>query len=193
VPEPLTQRGIKIAGENPMILLYRPDSDDLVVLASMWTARWSPVGSGRALLIWADPDGSGLGAEAPTGIYTDNPKLGAYVWEHFYRDYDTIRGRGIETGPPVPARFVEVAGGDRFHRITCVAATTTIELEWRDVLDTFQVMTRLTGFETSAVARPCAAAEVRVNGVAARGEIHQPEGWFGSSAALAFAETWREI
>jgi len=27
----------------------------------------------------------------------------------------------------------------------------------------------------------------------ARGEIHQPEGWFGSSAALAFAETWREI
>jgi hypothetical protein len=32
-----------------------------------------------------------------------------------------------------------------------------------------------------------------VNGVAARGEIHQPEGWFGSSAALAFAETWREI
>jgi len=190
--EPIAQHGIKIAGENPMIVLYRPGSDDIVVLASMWTARYSPVGAGRALLIWADPDESGLGSATPTGIYTDNPELADYVWEHFYRDYDTIRGRGIETGPAVPARFVEVSGGDQFHRITCVAATTTIELEWRDVLDCFLVTTQLTGFETSVVACPCAAADVRVNGVAARGEIHQPEGWFGSSAALAFAETWRE-
>jgi hypothetical protein len=159
----------------------------------MWTARYSPVGSGHALLIWADPAGSGLGAQAPVGIYTDNPELAAYVWEHFYRDYETIRGRGIETQPPVRARFVEVSGGDQFHRFTCVSALSTIELEWRNVLDCFQVTTELTGFETSAVACPCAAAEVRVNGVAARGEIHQPEGWFGSSAALAFAETWREI
>jgi hypothetical protein len=176
-----------------MTVLYRAGSDDIVVLVSMWTARYSPVGSGRALLIRADPGESGLGPVAPIGSYTDDPELAKDVWEHFYRDYDTIRGRGIETGPPVPARFVEVSGGDRFHRITCVAATTTIELEWRDVLDCFQVTTRLTGFETSAVACPCAAAEVRVNGVAAHGEVHQPEGWFGSSAALAFAETWREI
>jgi hypothetical protein len=193
VHEVSTQRGIKIAGENPMIVLYRPGSDDLVVLVSMWTARYSPVGAGRALLIWADPSASGLGSDAPVGIYTDNPELAAYVWEHFYRDYDTIRGRGIETRPPVPARFAEVSGGDRFYRISCVAAGTTIELEWRDVLDCFQVTTQLTGFETSAVACPCAGAEVRVNGVAARGEVHQPEGWFGSSAALAFAETWREV
>jgi hypothetical protein len=193
VVEPITQRGIKIAGENPMIILYRPGNQDITVLVSMWTARYSPVGAGHALLIWADPDESGLGSDAPTGIYTDNPELARYVWEHFYRDYDTIKGRGIETGPPVPARFTEVLGGDRFYRISCVAAGTTIELEWQQVLDWFQVMTRLTGFETSAVAGPCRSAEVRVNGVAARGEVHQPEGWFGSSAALAFAETWREI
>ncbi|HEY8457434.1 MAG TPA: hypothetical protein VIL34_17710 [Actinopolymorphaceae bacterium] len=191
--EPIVQRGIKIAGENPMIILYRPNSDDIVVLVSMWTARWSPVGPGHALLIWADREGSGLGSDAPVGIYTDNPELATYVWDHFYRDYDTIRGRGIEDGPPIPAQFVEAPGGDRFHRISCITSTTTIELEWRDVLDCFQVMTHLTGFETSVVACPCAAAEVRVNGVAARGEIHQPEGWFGSSAALAFAETWREV
>jgi hypothetical protein len=189
--EVVNQRGIAIAGENPMIVQYRPDSDDIVVLVSMWTAQWSPVGQGRALLIWTDPDETGLGAAAPVGMFTDNPELTQYVWEHFYRDYDTIRGRGIETAPPVPARFTEVSGGVSFHRITCVAADTTIELEWRDVLDTFQVTTQLTGFETSVVACPCAAAEVRVNGVAASGEIHQPEGWFGSSAMLAFAETWR--
>jgi hypothetical protein len=192
VPEPVVRQGIKIAGENPMIVLYRSGSDEIVVLASMWTARYSPVGSGRALLIWADPRESGLGPAAPTGIYTDNPELAGFVWEHFYRDYDTIRGRGIEARPPVPARFVEVSGGDQFHRISCVAATTTIELEWREVLDRFQVTTQLSGFETSVVACPCAAADVRVDGAVARGEVHQPEGWFGSSAALAFAETWRE-
>ncbi|MGH3481262.1 MAG: hypothetical protein ACRDQD_31145, partial [Nocardioidaceae bacterium] len=162
MPEPIAQHGIKIAGENPMIVLYRAGSDDIVVLVSMWTARYSPVGSGRALLIWADPSESGLGSGAPIGIYTDNPELAEYVWEHFYRDYDTIRGRGIEDGAPVPARFVEVSGGDRFHRISCVAATTTIELEWREVLDCFQVTTQLTGFETSVVACPCAAGDVRV-------------------------------
>lgn len=144
-------------------------------------------------MIWADQEGSGLGSAAPVGIDTDNAELAQYVWENVYRDYDTIRGRGIETSPPIPARFIEVSGGDRFHRISCVAASTTIELEWREVLDCCQVTTRLTGFETSVVACPCAAAEVRVNGVTARGEIHRPEGWFGSSAVLAFAETWREI
>src|ERR687894_3174365 len=60
VPEPIAQHGIKIAGENPMIILYRPGSDDIVVLVSMWTARYSPVGSGRALLIWADPGDGGI-------------------------------------------------------------------------------------------------------------------------------------
>jgi hypothetical protein len=29
--------------------------------------------------------------------------------------------------------------------------------------------------------------------ICSRGEVHQPEGWFGSSAMLAFAETWREV
>ena len=42
MPEPVTLHGIKVAGENPMIILYRPDSDDIVVMASMWTARYSP-------------------------------------------------------------------------------------------------------------------------------------------------------
>src|SRR3712207_6252918 len=147
-----------------MIILYRPGSDDIVVLVSMWTARYSPVGSGRALLIWADPGESGLGSGAPIGIYTDNPELAEYVWEHFYRDYDTIRGRGIETGPPVPARFVEVSGGDRFHRISCVAATTTIELAWREFVVCFPVATPLTRFAASDVLLPCAPADVFVYG-----------------------------
>jgi hypothetical protein len=192
--EPIVKRGIKITGENPMIVLYREGTeDDVVALVSMWTATYSPAGIGRALLIWVDPEYSGLGADAPVGIYTDNAALADYVWQNFYRDYERIRGRGIETDPPIPALFTETSGGDRFHRITCAAGPTMIELEWRDVLDCKQVITYPPGFECSVVVCPCAHGEIRVNGVAARGEVHQPEEWAGSSAALAFAETWREI
>jgi hypothetical protein len=106
---------------------------DSAILARRLGSRTADLGRSRRV---------GLGSGAPIGIYTDNPELAEYAWEHFHRDCDTIRGRGIETGPPVPARFVEVCGGDRFHRI-CVAATTTIELEWREVLDCFQVATHL--------------------------------------------------
>jgi hypothetical protein len=191
--EPVTQRGIKIVGENPMIVLYRPGSDEMIALVSVWTAAWSPVGTGHALLIWLDPEQSGLGEAAPVGIYTDNAELADYVWENFYRDYDPIRGRGIESGPPVPAQFTQLSAGEQFHRITCLAGRKVIELEWRDFLDTIQVTTYPTGFECSVVARPSATAEIRVDGVAALGEVRHPMGWFGSSAMLAFAETWREI
>ncbi len=191
--EPVVQHGIKIAGENPMIVLYPPEGEEMVALVSVWTATYSPVGTGRALLIWLDPEQSGLGDAAPVGIYTDNAELADYVWEHFYRDYDPIRGKGIETGPPVPAHFTEVSGGDQFHRITCVAGGRVIELEWRDLMDPIQVTTHPTGFECSVVARPCGTAEIRVDGALARGEVRHPIGWFGSSAILAFAETWREL
>jgi hypothetical protein len=50
-----------IAGENPMIVLYRPGSDEVVAIASMWTCSWSEAGQGRALVIWADAEATGLG------------------------------------------------------------------------------------------------------------------------------------
>jgi hypothetical protein len=75
VPEPIDQHCIKIAGENPMIILCRLGSGDVVVLASMWTAQYWPVGSGRMLLIRADPGESGFGSGAPIGSTQDNPEL----------------------------------------------------------------------------------------------------------------------
>lgn len=187
---PVEQRGVMIAGENPMIVLYAPGSDDISAIASVWTSAWSPAGEGRALVIWADPVATGLGQLAPVGIFTDNPDLARFVWANFYNDYTPIKGRGVEDGPPQTARFTEQADGHRLHRISCTAGTTTIELEWRDVVDVFQAVTYPTGYEVSVIAAPCAAATISVNGTQALGEIHQPEGWFGSSAMLAFAETW---
>jgi hypothetical protein len=187
---PIETRGVMIAGENPMIVLYRPGSDEIVAIASVWTASWSPVGAGHALIIWADPKVTGLGDLAPAGIYTDNSDLARYVWDNFYNDYGPIHGHGIEDAPPRAARFTEQADGPRLHRISCTSGPTTIELEWRDVVDVFQCVTYPTGYEVSVIAAPCAAATITVDGVQAIGEIHIPEGWFGSSAILAFAETW---
>lgn len=187
---PIEKRGVRIAGENPMIVLYRAGSDDIVAIASVWTSAWSEAGEGRALVIWADPEATGLGALAPVGIFTDNPELATFVWTNFYNDYAPIHGRGIEEAPPRIARFTEQSDGRRLHRISCTSGTTTIELEWRDVVEVFQAVTYPTGYEVSVIAAPCAAATIAVNGVQAIGEIHRPEGWFKSSAILAFAETW---
>ncbi len=187
---PYETRGVKIAGENPMIVLYRPGGDEVVAIASMWTSTWSEAGQGRALVIWADPEATGLGDLAPVGIFTDNPELAAFVWSNFYNDYDPIHGRGIEEAPVRDARFTEQADGRRLHRISCISGATTIELEWRDVVELFHAVTYPTGYEVSVVAAPCADASIAVNGQRAMGEIHRPEGWFKSSAMLAFAETW---
>jgi hypothetical protein len=187
---PVEKRGVMIAGENPMIVLYRPESDDLAAIASMWTCSYSEAGEGRALVIWLDPAATGLGGQAPVGIFTDNPGLARFIWANFYNDYAPIHGRGIEDAPIRAARFTEHADGRRLHRISCTSGTTTIELEWRDVVEVFQAVTYPTGYEVSVIAAPCADATITVNGKRVLGEIHRPEGWFKSSAMLAFAETW---
>ena len=187
---PVEQRGVMIVGENPMIVLYRADSDEQVAIASLWTSRYSPAGQGRALVIWCDPEGTGLGDLAPIGMFADNPDLARYVWANFYTDYGPIQGRGVEEAPIREAQFTEESDGLRLHRVTCVAGETTIELEWRDVIEVFQSVTYPTGYEVSIVAGPCAGGEIIVNGTAAVGKIHVPEGWFHSTSLLAWAETW---
>ena len=173
-----------------MIVLYQPGSDEMVAIASVWTCTYSEAGQGRALVIWADPEATGLGTLAPIGIFTDNPELARFIWANFYNDYAPIHGRGVEEAPLRTARFAEHSDGPRLHRISCTSGNTTIELEWRDVVEVIHAVTYPTGFEVSVVAAPCAHGIITVNGQRAVGEIHRPEGWFKSSAFLAFAETW---
>ncbi len=187
---PVEQRGVMIVGENPMIVLYRADSEEHVAIASLWTSRYSPAGQGKALVIWCDPEATGMGDLAPIGMFTDNPDLARYVWANFYKDYGPIQGRGVEEAPIREARFSEESDGLRLHRVMCVAGETTIELEWRDVIEVFQSVTYPTGFEVSIIAGPCAGGAIIANGVAAQGEVHVPEGWFHSTSLLAWAETW---
>lgn len=197
MPDMIVKNDVVFAGENPLVMLYAPDTDDPVAVASYWKCSYSPAGEGQALVMWADPDGTGLGDLAPTGIYTDNPAMARLVWDHFNSHFDRLQGHGIEEVEPEAARFMQQADGLRLHRVSCSVCATSIELEWRDALEVLHTLTTTTAgdsdWEVTSVICPCAAGGIRVNGVAATGEVHQPEGDFRSSAFLAFAESWVRI
>lgn len=185
---------VVFSGENPLLMLYRPGTDQPVAVASYWRCSYSAAGAGEALVIWVDTDASGLGDRAPVGIYTGNAAMAHLVWETFNRHFDRLQGHGIEHLSPLPARFTQQADGMRLHRVACSAGTTTIELEWRDALDVFHTVTTPevggSQWEVTNVVCPCADAKINVDGVPVIGEVHQPEGMFRSSAFLAFTETW---
>ncbi len=188
--EPPVKRPVVFAGENPLIMLYRPGGDDLIAVASLWHATFTEQGAGHSLLIWADPEATGLGERTPTGIYTDNAALARMLWDTFNCRWDPLLGHGLETSEPQPARFVHQSGGRRFHRIACIAGATTIELVWQDALDAFHTVTYPYEYEVSAVILPCERASISVDGQVAIGEVRPHADVFARSAALAFCETW---
>ena len=181
---------VVFAGENPLIMLYRPGSNELVAVASLWHATWTEQGAGYSLVTWVDPEASGLGDLAPSGIYTDNAALARMLWTTLNQRWDPLLNHGLEQVEPQPARFVQQADGRRFHRISCSAGTTTIELLWQDAQDVFHTVTHPYEYEVSAVIMPCARASITVNGQQALGEVRSHADVFQSSAIVAFCETW---
>jgi hypothetical protein len=185
---------VVFAGENPLLMLYRPGSDEVIAVASYWQCSYSTAGAGEALVIWVDPERSGLGDRAPVGIYTNNAPMARLVWDTFNRHFDRLQGHGIEDHPLQPARFTQQADGMRLHRVVCSIGTTTIELEWRDAIEALHTVTTPevggSRWEVTNVICPCPDAGIRVDGVEVIGEVREPEGWFRSSAFLAFVESW---
>ncbi len=55
-PQPQVKRPVVFAGENPLIMLYRPGGDELVAVASLWHCAYSEQGPGHSLVIWVEPD-----------------------------------------------------------------------------------------------------------------------------------------
>ena len=189
-PEPQVKRPVLFAGENPLIMLYRPGADDLVAVASLWHATFSEQGAGHSLLLWAEPGNPELASIDPTGIYTDNAALGRWVWTTFNRRWDPLLHHGLEQAEPQPARFIHQASGRRLHRISCVTGLTTVELVWEDAQDVFYTVTYPYEYEVSAVIAPCARASITVNGLRVPGEVRPHDDVFQSSAIMAFCETW---
>ncbi|MDP8908370.1 MAG: hypothetical protein M3N47_04475 [Chloroflexota bacterium] len=195
--EPELKRPVIFAGENPMILLYAPGSNDIVAAATYWRCVYSPEGEGNALIIWVDPAVSGRGDRAPCGLYADNVTMALMVWTNFTQHFGPFQGRGIEDRMPQATRFFQVAEGRRQHRVTCAVGPSVIELLWQDAFDAFQTVTTPVvegkAYEVASVVLPCARASITIDGHTVPGEVHHPEGFFQSSAFLAFCESWVEL
>jgi hypothetical protein len=63
----------------------------MVAAASFWRCVWSPTGTGNVLLVWADPEASGLGGEAPLAVWADNEALGRLVAGRFVQHFADLR------------------------------------------------------------------------------------------------------
>ncbi|HET8631012.1 MAG TPA: hypothetical protein VFL91_26630 [Thermomicrobiales bacterium] len=181
-------------GENPGLTLHAPGENRAVAAASYWRCTYSEAGEGNALIIWY----AGAGGTPTRAIYADNAALGRFVTDTLTQHFGDFKGHGFADIAPTPARFFQESDSRRYHRVACHADGRIIELVWRDVLDRQQVIgsQRVIGprsFELATVICPCSAASITVDGRAIPGEVRvrtDDGGRPGSSAFLAFAESW---
>jgi hypothetical protein len=187
-----TIRPVVFAGENPVMRLYRPGSDDVVALASYWRSTWSEQGEGSALLLWLDPAASGAGA-AQHAIFADNAAMAGLVTERFNQYFARFKDHDWVSLEPAPARFSLIVDGSRSYRVLCSSAGASVELAWRSFLDVYQIRAQNEfgshAFEVTSTICPVAEATIAVDGALVAGEVKR-EGDRESSAFVAFAETW---
>ncbi len=187
---------VVFSGENPGLTLMKPGTEERVAAAGYWRCVYSEHGEGNALLIWADPEGSGLGALAPHAIYTDNPGVARLVTERFTRYFNNFKDLGFESVDLTPARFSQDSDSRWYHRIVCNPGDRVIELTWWDVL-AYNVVEREnhqlgdTKWRLTTLICPCGGAAISVNNQRAEGEpsVKRDE-MISSSSFLAFSETW---
>lgn len=180
---------VVFAGENPLIMLYRPGGDDLVAVASLWRARYTAYGSGMSLIIWSDGGPDTPASPTVAAICTDNPPLARWLWTTFNRRWEPLLGRGLEQAPLRPAEFTETSSVVE-HRLLCRADGLTVGLTWRQLQPCVWTDTRPYEYRTTAAIVPCLDATIEVDGRRAAGEVRPHDDAFVSSAVLAFSETW---
>ena len=188
------KRPVAFAGENPMITLYRPGTEEAIAGVSAWRCTYSAHGAGFALALWCDPVAVGLPDLPATAVFAANAAMAEMVMTRFNQYQDGYQDRGVADIVPEPARFGQQFDGQRLHRITCVAHAVSIEVEWSDMLDAalshFDVQSGPERFDITTVICPCGDGAIIVNGTRLRGEVRVPDDPMAGSAFLAFSETW---
>ena len=192
---------VVFSGENPGLTLFKPGTDDRVAAVSYWKCVYSEHGEGNAMLIWVDPDESGLGEIAPHAIYTDNPGVAKLVTERFTRHFGGFNQLGFENIEPTHARFFQESDSRWYHRVVCNSGDSVVELVWAQVLDYQPVLRQNhelggTNWDLMTVICPCKYATVMVNNENVPGEVRTStgdDGKPGSSCFLAYSETWVDL
>lgn len=187
------------SGENPGLGLYMPGTDQLIAAVSYWRCVYSAHGEGHAAIVWLDPEHSGPGAKVGTTIYTDNPAMARLVTDRYTQHFANYQNRGFDQVEPVHARFYQEQDSRYYHRVTVNTGDLIVEFIWWDVLEQ-QMRLRSdyqlgdTRWDLATVICPCASARILVQNEAVPGEVRvdRSGAQVGSSAFLAFSETWVE-
>jgi hypothetical protein len=176
----------------------KPGTDERVALASYWRCVYSEYGEGNALLIWVDPQASGLGELAPHAIYTDNPGVAKLVAERFNQHFGGYSDHNFPAVAHTHARFFQESDSRWYHRVVCNTGDSVVELVWWDVL-AYNIVNRSdyplggVNWSLTTLICPCEHASIAINNRPVPGEVQVTHGeTVGSSAFLAFSETWSE-
>lgn len=183
------------SGENPAMTLYDPSTEQAAAVVSYWHCTDSQWGPGHALVLWLASEDTDLGSG---GIYSDNLALAKglvqTLTQHFPEFADVPIGALPYTGEAVCGHSYDGAR----YQVVCDTAKLRIEIAWNDILDRKQVIwpafpTGETAFDLTTVICPCRRGQIQINGRSIAGEVivqETSDGFFSSTAFLAFAETW---
>lgn len=197
--EPITPGVVDWTGENPGIILKKPDGS-FAAMALFFRVAWSPVGQGQVLLLYGTPDQVEGSDSAPNVILSDNPELTAFLKVNFISKLAAFANApAFATLPELQAQVVRSSGDPIGHRYTetITGGNLCIELVWEQLeppraleLTPDQVGTGEHTMFTLLV--PARDAQIIVNGRALPGAVGSrvQAGYETSTAFLYFSETW---
>lgn len=191
------KRPILFSGENPGMTLYVPGTEQVVAVVSYWHCTDSPWGIGHALILWIAKGTSAAPSIGHGGIFTDNRDLAQILVENLTQHFPEFQDVPVETLAYVDAPCEHTYDGISY-RAVCRTPEAQVEVEWHDVLDRKQVVwpqfpAGAATYDLTTVICPCRVGHVWVNGELMEGEVKTVQaanGFFSSTAFLAFAETW---
>jgi hypothetical protein len=172
-----------LAGANPYVTLY--DGDTPTGYASAWRVDWSTHGTGAVLVVWT-----------PAGLRVvgDDPRLAAWIEEHFVRHFD--EARALPSWPAVRVKRaavhlrVDPARG-AFARAAGLAVSITGPLDARPfALADFPLQGVSHGLSMQVI--PCEHASITFDGHAVPGKpaVVLTDGRPASSAVTTVHEAW---
>jgi len=188
------KRPVFLSGENPAMTLYVPGTEQVIAVASYWNCTDSPHGVGHVLILWFAGETTDIGHG---GIFTDNSELAKKLVDKLTQHFPEFENVPIETLTYVNAICEHTYDGTSY-RVTCRAQNQQIKLEWVEVLDRKQIIWQGfpagdASYDLTTVICPCRKGRIQVNDRMMEGEVQTlkaDDGFFRSSAFLAFAETW---
>lgn len=191
------RRPVFVSGENPGLTLYAPATDRVVAVASYWACVASPWGVGNALILWLNPEMPTPEGYGPGAIFTDNLALAQGLVITLTQHFPEFRGVALAQLAYREATCHHSFDGERYQ-VDCQTAETRIVVAWSQILDRKQVLwpqfpAGPAAYDLTTVICPCGEGQIGLNGEWLAGEVQiaqTAEGTTGSSAFLAFAETW---